>query len=88
MGIWGDSNDGEEHVDLDKELEGVDKPEHVEEPVQETHYDPDVALRGGEVTVEVASNVNQFKKGDTLTGSADEEPIKGLLASGVAVVVD
>jgi hypothetical protein len=85
MGIWGDSNDGED-VKVEGDVQNVE-PVVAEEPVQETHYDPDAALRGGEVTIELSSSVNQFKKGDTLTGSADEDPIRWLLASGVAVVV-
>jgi hypothetical protein len=34
------------------------------------------------------SHVNQYRKGDRFTVAVDDEPWAGLLASGVATVVD
>ena len=43
---------------------------------------------GGTRTIEMGSSVNQYRKGDRFTVDISQDPWAGLLASGVAQVVD
>lgn len=83
-----------EGFELDTELEAeLDKiidvettevePEAVANLVEER-----MGSQLGSRTVEVLSHVNQYRKGDRFTVPVDEQPWSGMLASGVAMVVD
>lgn len=82
MGIWGDSNDGEEQSD-DVAVE-TPAVEEAPAPVVEEPAAP----VGGNVTVEVNRRVNQFHAGDRVSVDPNDPTWASRISSGVVSVVN